>query len=1005
MKSFLAIIGLVICGSVFAADPTGDDVYQVRLQISTGAPSELQQANLRAASSWNVWADSHSGWRAIMSDRTGLPHRAWGTSIVVDGTDLETKHNHFVADVLSTFGVLPEHLSDDIVSNRSGKHDRFFQGQTVSGYPVLQSVIQTKWKSGKLLMWGLDWWPDATVPEGDVLSDSEVLNSAIDGLPFESTEITWDGWGILPDSYAEGEFRLVRKLKVKGKIDGLLRNYETWVDAITGRVWYRNNMIVHHVGKKITIPMGFIVKSEVVAEESEVTCESDADLLVISGVTNAMAHPMYPYDTAEELAMPHLKMVLSGDTYYSDANGGFITNINSGLNSVNVKLEGRWCKIFTDGLTPSSLLTFQNGYNVLNVAGNVKEASAYRSVNLIHDHMNEWLPDFTGLDFAMTTNIDVEGECNAFFDGGSINFYDTGGGCNPTSLIADVVHHEYGHGINSYFYNSLGANFNNGAMGEGYADFWAMSLADIAEIGKGFYEENNDGIRRYDLEPKVYPQDLVGEVHADGEIIAGAWYDTHLLMGGDWDATLELFVEVYPGLQATATNGDEGQAFTDVLIDVLQADDDDGNLFNGTPNAPAIIEGFEIHGITVFSYLTVDHSPVEFAEAEASIEIQAVVDFDLQSLAYYGGVFLSYRTLTSDPWLEVEMFAGQQGYWSADIPSQPAGTVVEYFIHIQDVFGGISSVTPMVSNIESNANLPYYIIVGSYQYLVNDSDDYSDLGNWELGDSGDNATTGEWEETIPVGSYGEVGNPNSVVAAPMDHTVGFGGYCFLTGVSPGADAGIGENDVDGGHTTLLSPVIDLTIYDNPVLEYWRWYVNAPPTGANPGADWWQVEITNDGGSSWQYVENTSQQDARWRRKAFRVLDHMDLTSEFQIRFIASDSTTVGEYLDGGSLVEAALDDIILYDVVPPDDAVYDSDPTITPVIMPNPASSSAYIENLLSSTPVRVYNNIGTLVCEGLSSASGNITIDVAGLSSGIYNVESLDQKARRVILKLEVLR
>ena len=53
-------------------------------------------------------------------------------------------------------------------------------------------------------------------------------------------------------------------------------------------------------------------------------------------------------------------------------------------------------------------------------------------------------------------------------------------------------------------------------------------------------------------------------------------------MGGDWDATLELFVDAYPGLQATAVNGDEGQAYTDVLLDALQADDDDADLMNGT---------------------------------------------------------------------------------------------------------------------------------------------------------------------------------------------------------------------------------------------------------------------------------------------------------------------------------------------------------------------------------------------------------------------------------------
>ena len=57
----------------------------------------------------------------------------------------------------------------------------------------------------------------------------------------------------------------------------------------------------------------------------------------------------------------------------------------------------------------------------------------------------------------MPVNIDVAGECNAFYDGASVNFYDLAAGCNPTSLIADVVYHEYGHAINDWYYNSLGS--------------------------------------------------------------------------------------------------------------------------------------------------------------------------------------------------------------------------------------------------------------------------------------------------------------------------------------------------------------------------------------------------------------------------------------------------------------------------------------------------------------------------------------------------------------------
>ena len=34
-------------------------------------------------------------------------------------------------------------------------------------------------------------------------------------------------------------------------------------------------------------------------------------------------------------------------------------------------------------------------------------------------------------------------------------------------MVSDVVFHEYGHGINDLYYESLGSGFNNGAMNEG----------------------------------------------------------------------------------------------------------------------------------------------------------------------------------------------------------------------------------------------------------------------------------------------------------------------------------------------------------------------------------------------------------------------------------------------------------------------------------------------------------------------------------------------------------
>ena len=103
----------------------------------------------------------------------------------------------------------------------------------------------------------------------------------------------------------------------------------------------------------------------------------------------------------------------------------------------------------------------------------------------------------------------------------------------------------------------------------------------------------------------------------------------------------------------------------------------------------------------------------------------------------------------------------------------------------------------------------------------------------------------------------------------------------------------------------------MTNYINPAFSYWRWFTNN--TGAEPNADWWQVAITDDG-VNWVAVENNLTSDISWRRFAFRAKDYVSLTSpQVQLRFVASDSTHLGQYLDGGSLIEAAIDDLYLWD--------------------------------------------------------------------------------------------
>ena len=446
----------------------------------------------------------------------------------------------------------------------------------------------------------------------------------------------------------------------------------------------------------------------------------------------------------------------------------------------------------------------------------------------------------------------------------------------------------------------------NGGLNEGFADIWAISLTLSPVLGYGWdLLDPSVFVRRYDQDRKVYPQDLVGEVHADGEIIAGAFWDLYLNLGS-MSQMLDLFKYTYDS-GVDGPDGNEGSIYTDILIEVLFADDNDGNIINGTPNDLSIVDAFALHGITLLSNAIVSHNNVSTASANTGIVIDASVTMPYPWAFASANCF--YKLNDANSWISLPMNGSSQ--YSVTIPGQPHGTIASYYISLTDIYGVEAGVTPTASNLIpiSNANLPYFIMIGFE--IVEEEDFDANFGFWQTGGVGDNATTGMWEIGVPIPSYGDPNDPSTICQTDAQHTPG-GSQCAFTGNASSVNDGLGTNDVDDGHTTLYSPYYDLTSYINPAFSYYRWYTNSPYSGANPGADWWQVMITDDG-VNWQYVENNMSSDISWRKFAFRVADYVNLTSDVQLKFIASDSIRLGQNLDGGSLIEAAVDDLMLYE--------------------------------------------------------------------------------------------
>lgn len=231
--------------------------------------------------------------------------------------------------------------------------------------------------------------------------------------------------------------------------------------------------------------------------------------------------------------------------------------------------------------------------------------------------------------------------------------------------------------------------------------------------------------------------------------------------------------------------------------------------------------------------------------------------------------------------------------YRGDIPPSVCGTPVRWFVRAEPLVG-----TP-VSDPSGAPSASHQAMsqVGRIQLAISTME--TDAG-WVAGAPGDTATSGAWVRGDPVGT----------AAQPEDdHSAGTGTLCWYTGAGiPGG--GVGDADVDGGATTLLSPVYDLSAAFQPVIGYWRWYSNH--AGGSPGQDVFQVDISSDGGQSWVPVETVGPigpgSAGGWYSHTLRVSDLVPLTAFVRLRFVANDAGP-------GSVIEAAIDDLLLVDTV------------------------------------------------------------------------------------------
>ena len=933
------------------------------------------------AAPWQSFTQRHGAWEAIWNGWTGSPKRAFGEAVPLGGRidDAGTAHRAALEFLRRESALTKVTANIELAERSTVKAGRVWYAhfkQLYQGLEVLQTDVTARLdENGNLMAFGSEIRHDITLDATPLVPVELAQVRAREGLQFDVNQdrvSAGETLFVLPVERDGGtDYHLVRHVRVEQLEPPHL--WESFVDAHDGEIVWRFDRVRYGS---------------------------------ISGYVSGEIKASVPSDPVIVSNLEGVRVNFGPSFTNSNAAGNYVLGSVSGTGTLSALVAGTYARVFRqDAASGSFSLAGVNadanptGVHVDLVTNpHPTETHAYYHTVFVHDYIKGIDSGFTAIDVQMPANINIVDPqgifCNAFWNGSSINFYRAGNGCNNMVYTSDVLYHEYGHGINDLLYQQLGALFGmqNGALHEGLADVTANMMQDDPVLGQEFFVGNPNGIRTSD-NTKSYPEDQTGEVHADGEIIAGAFWDLRESVGVAVAEELAHFAKY--GLP---DGSDLLTAFRAYFTETLVADDDNGNLGDQTPHWNEIVAAFNAHGIGPSLYLTISHGGT--SDVAAGVNPIAITASVASSSGLFpvdtGSVELVY-SVDGGTDVVLPMTNTVLSTFSASIPNPGNGHLIRYYI------GGAAQGGNALTNPSNALAVRHEFVVGSKVPVASDA--FEAPSGWSVNDGTDTATTGIWLRADPVGTQ----SGGIAVQPELDHSSP-GTLCWVTGNNHTSSEDLGGDDVDGGKTTLLSPIYDLSATYRPVVRYWRWYTNA--AGASPGSDVWQVDISNDGGASWVPLEATTLSIAGWTRHSFLVENHVTPTNNVRLRFIASDA-------DPGSVVEAAVDDL---EIVAFDDATDADELPQRPQSYalaqnsPNPFNPSTRIHFELprpGHVDLRVYDIAGRLVrtlVDGMLSADRHDVDwngrDEAGrtVASGVYVyrivADRFTQTKRMVLVK-----
>lgn len=590
--------------------------------------------------------------------------------------------------------------------------------------------------------------------------------------------------------------------------------------------------------------------------------------------------------------MPYATASIGGTEVFADVNGNFtIPNGGSSNVTVDSAVRGEFFEVFTyngdntlngDESTLSSVVTppgpVNFEFNTVNDEYRRGEVNAYYYTNLVRDFVLGVNPSYPVIGgqtaFSVTVNEGANGFCpgNAQYQGNNLRFCAAGSGY-PNTAWSSVVIHEYGHHLVQV------AGSGQGQYGEGMGDVMSMVIQDVSGTGYGFTGSCSTPLREGD-NTMQYP--CSGEVHFCGTLITGCIWD----LRNELAATNPVsYIDILAGLAVNSMPMHSGSSITpQITIDYLTLDDDDANISNGTPHCEEICAAFGAHNMDcpTFDVVTIDYP----SGRPALVDVNQTTTVPV-TITSSGSVSanLHYRIGNTGPFSTSPLTSVGGDAYEAVLPAADCGETIEYYISSSATCGDIQD--PV------SAPAAAYTALVATSLTTEVADNFESDNGWTTSST---ATDGPWTRGTPVNC--DRGDP------PSDFDGS--GQCWLTDNSSG---NLCNSDVDSGAVTLTSPVFDLSALSAPQVSYARWFSN--DEGDGPGTDRLIVEISDNGGGSWNTLEivgpttadENPQVSGGWFERTFNIA----ASSQFRIRFTAED-------VGAQSVVEAGIDDFEIFEV-------------------------------------------------------------------------------------------